>query len=217
VIADGADGVVARRFGPRDEDLGDYLDIMADYLSFCVAPSILLYYLYYDKAATPLATRPEDVLVGVAAALFAVMGLLRLARHAADGGGLQLRFSGLPTTGAGLFTTLLVALGGLGDILTAVLVAAAAVLMATEVPYPKVRGRAAVAAASLVVLAAAALAFMPEGSDAWRLALLASLAGSAAYVASGVIFVLVRVPVGAPAKAPPEARGAPPAGDERAP
>lgn len=196
VLADGADGVVARRFGPRDEDLGDYLDIMADYLSFCVAPSILLYHLYYDVATAPLATRPEDLLIGVAAGLFALTGLLRLARHAADGGGVQVRFSGLPTTGAGLFATLLIALGGLGDVLTALLVMAAAVLMVTEVPYPKVRGWAAGAASVLVIAAAAALYLLPAGDGALRLVLLVALAGAAAYAASGVVFVLARVPVG---------------------
>lgn len=208
VLADGADGVVARRFGPRDEDLGDYLDIMADYLSFCVAPSILLYHLYYDVGQTPLSTRPEDILIIAAAGLFALTGLLRLARHAADGGGLQLRFSGLPTTGAGLFATLLVTLGGLGDVLTAVLVAAAAVLMVTEVPYPKVRGWVAGAAALFVVAAAAALLLLPPGSDVLRLVLLVALAGAAAYAASGVVFVMARVPIGA-AAAPPGGGGPP--------
>jgi CDP-diacylglycerol--serine O-phosphatidyltransferase len=198
VLADGADGIVARRFGPRDEDLGDYLDIMADYLSFCVAPSILLYHLYYDVGASPLLTRPQDILVGLAAGLFALMGLLRLARHVSDGGGLQVRFRGLPTTGAGLFATLLVALGGLGDVLTALLVAAAAVLMVTEVPYPKVRGRAAAGAAVLVAAAAAALLLLPAGSDGLRWALLVALAGAATYAASGVLFALARVPLDGP-------------------
>jgi CDP-diacylglycerol--serine O-phosphatidyltransferase len=202
VLADGADGVVARRFGPRDEDLGDYLDIMADFLSFCVAPALLFYHLYYDVGTTPLATRPEDLLVGVAAGLFVFMGLLRLARHAADRGGLQLRFSGLPTTGAGLFATLLFALGGLGDVPTAALVAAAAVMMGTEVAYPKVRGRAAAGAAVLVAVAAGALLGLPEGSALGEALLLVSLAGAAAYAASGPAFMLARVPVGARKDAP---------------
>lgn len=211
VLADGADGIVARRFGPRDEDLGDYLDIMADYLSFCVAPSILLYHLHYDVGPSPLSTRPEDVLVGLAAGLFALMGLLRLARHAADGGGVQLRFAGLPTTGAGLFATLLVALGGLGDVLTALLVMAAAALMVTDVPYPKVRGWPAAGAAVLVAAAALGLAAFPAGSGELRLALLAAMAGGSAYAASGVAFMVARVPIGRAEEAPATATGAPPA------
>ncbi len=183
---------------------------MADYLSFCVAPTLLFYHLYYDVGATPLLTRPEDLLVGVAAGLFAVMGLLRLARHAADGGGVQLRFAGLPTTGAGLFATLLITIGGLGDVITALLIAAAAVLMVTEVPYPKVRGWPAGGAAALVAAAAVALLLLPEGSDPAAWVLLAALSGSAAYAVSGVVLVLLRVPVGAAHGAESAAEGAPP-------
>ena len=67
VIADGLDGMVARRFGGDKESLGDYLDIMADYLSFCVAPAILLYQVHFNVAPSPLETLPQDILVGVSA------------------------------------------------------------------------------------------------------------------------------------------------------
>lgn len=210
VLADGADGLVARRFGPREQDLGDYLDIMADYLSFCVAPSLLFYHLYYDVAATPLLTRPEDAMVGLAAGLMAGFGLLRLARHVADGGGLKARFTGLPTTAAGLFATLLVAVGGLGDILTAALIGGAAVLMITEVPYPKIRGRLALPSAALVGAAAAVAVGVVTSGSAATIILLAALAAASAYVFSGLLFMVLRVNLGdvpadeAVAASPPE-------------
>jgi len=45
VVADGLDGVVARRFGTTWR-AGDYLDIMADTISFGVAPSIMVVSVY---------------------------------------------------------------------------------------------------------------------------------------------------------------------------
>lgn len=207
VAADGLDGIVARRFGKGAPSLGDYLDIMADYLSFCVAPSILLYQTHYDVAASPLLTRPEDLLVGAAAGLMVCLGLLRLARHVATAGPAAGRFTGLPTTAAGLFATLVIAAGGLGDLVTSALVIAVAVLMVTEVPYPKIRGPVAGAAGALVVAGVVVL-LLPSGlAGAGRWVLLAGLAGASAYAASGVSFALLRVPVSAEEPASPPAPG----------
>jgi len=196
VVADGLDGIVARRFGGGKEKMGDYLDIMADYLSFCVAPAILFYQLYFDIAATPLSTRPEDVLVGISAGAFVTLGLLRLARHVAKAGPLAGRFQGLPTTGAGLFATLLVAAGGLGDVVASLLIMGAAWLMVTELPYPKVRGASAYASGALVVAAAAAMLLLPGSSPIQRTTLFAALAGAGLYAVSGWAFAVMRIPVG---------------------
>lgn len=193
VVADGLDGIVARRFGGGKESLGDFLDIMADYLSFCVAPAILFYQLHFDVAPAPLLTRPQDAFVGLAAGLFVLFGLLRLARHVAKSGPEAGRFAGLPTTGAGFFVVLLVALGGVGDLVASALVACLAVLMVTEVPYPKVRGGFAVASGVLVAAPALAILALP-GGDAIRTAvLLAALAGASAYAVSGLALTLARV------------------------
>jgi CDP-diacylglycerol--serine O-phosphatidyltransferase len=197
VVADGLDGIVARRFGKGSPTLGDYLDIMADYLSFCVAPAILFYQLYYTVGPVPLLTRAEDLLVGAAAGLFVGFGLLRLARHVATGGAASGRFTGLPTTGAGLFATLLIAVGGLGDLFTALIFLGLALLMVTQIPYPKVRGKLAAMAGAIVLTAGAALALLPEGSPALRIVLLISLGSACAYATSGVMFVLLRVPLAA--------------------
>jgi CDP-diacylglycerol--serine O-phosphatidyltransferase len=210
VVADGLDGIVARRFGGGKPSLGDYLDIMADYLSFCVAPAILFYQAYFDVAPTPVATLPQDVLVGVAAGLLVSMGLLRLARHVAMAGPAAGRFAGLPTTAAGLFTVLLVAVGGLGDVLSALLVAAVAALMVTELPYPKVRGTFAVASGTLVVAPAAVLVLLPPGAFAREAVLLAALAGASAYATSGIFLTFLRIPVGhEPPPIAPAPRAAP--------
>lgn len=196
VVMDGLDGIVARRFGGGKARMGDYLDIMADYLSFCVAPSILFYQLYFNVAATPLATLPQDVLVGLAAGAFVTLGLLRLARHVAKAGPEAGRFQGLPTTGAGLFATLLIAVGGLGDIVTSLLVIGAAWLMVSEAPYPKVRGLLAYASGALVLACAAVLLFPAFPAQILQAVLLAGLAGAAFYTVSGMALTLLRVPIG---------------------
>jgi archaetidylserine synthase len=203
VVADGVDGIVARRFGGGKESMGDYLDIMADYLSFCVAPAILFYQVYFDVAATPFQTLPQDILVGLGSALLVLFGLLRLARHVAKKGPEAGRFTGLPTTGAGLLTVLLIAEGGLGDVVTALIVALAALLMVTEIPYPKVRGPAAVASGGAVIAAAAVLPLFPPGAAIREAVLLVALAGAAAYAVSGVAFGLARIPLGHGEAAPP--------------
>lgn len=208
VICDGLDGIVARRFGNEGESMGDYLDIMADYLSFCVAPSILFYQTHYDPATAPFLTRPEDVVVGIASGLMALLGLLRLARHVTQDGPTSGRFTGLPTTAAGFFVTLLVAAGGLGDLVSGLLVSFVAVLMVSEIPYPKVRGPMAKASGLLVVIAAVAIALPLPMKGGKPLILLAALVGATAYAVSGLAFALLRVPIGhAPdpveAKAPP--------------
>lgn len=202
VIADGLDGIVARRFGGDKESLGDYLDIMADYLSFCVAPAILFYQVHFDVAGQPLATLPQDVLVGLAAGLFVLFGLLRLARHVATSGPEAGRFTGLPTTGAGFLVVLLVALGGVGDIAASLLVAGLACLMVTEAPYPMVRGAVAGASGLLVAAPAVAILALPSGEPLRAAVLLAALAGASAYAVSGVVLKLARVPPAPPDGAP---------------
>jgi len=193
VIADGLDGIVARRFGGGKAKMGDYLDIMADYLSFCVAPAILFYKLYFNIASSPLGTLPSDILVGFAAGLFMTLGLLRLARHVALAGPEAGRFQGLPTTGAGLFATLLVAVGGLGDVLTSLLIIAVAWLMVSEAAYPKVRGALAAASGALVLACAAVVAALATSSPGSAVVLSVGLAGAGLYAFSGVAFVLFRM------------------------
>ena len=203
VIADGLDGIVARRFGGNKPSMGDYLDIMADYLSFCVAPAILFYQLYFNVAASPFSTPPQDLLVGAAAGVFMLLGLLRLARHVAKAGPEAGRFQGLPTTGAGFFATALIAVGGLGDVLTSLLILGVGWLMVSEAAYPKVRGNMAYASGALVLACAAVLLLVWTPSTPARAVLLAGLAGASLYAVSGIAFAMMRVPIGGLASATP--------------
>ena len=51
-IIDGMDGALARKFGTK-HDYGKYLDSISDSICFGIAPSILVYSLYYDIARGP--------------------------------------------------------------------------------------------------------------------------------------------------------------------
>lgn len=92
ILADGADGFVARRFNKK-WCLGDYLDIMADTISFCVAPAVLIFTLYYDSFRVFVNSATESFsdgillwnlmsqsLVILSCLIFVASGILRLAR-----------------------------------------------------------------------------------------------------------------------------------------
>lgn len=143
VLSDGLDGMVARRFGSKWM-IGDFLDIMADTVTFAVAPSVLMYATYRDGLGdtdlglTILAGRMLMFAVG---ALVITLGVLRLARfcYQSDNDGSDLYFTGLPIPATALLvvTMLLMEWPGL---VVAVFTAISAVLMVSDLKYPKARG-----------------------------------------------------------------------------
>ena len=161
-IADGLDGYLARRFGSKHE-YGVYLDSISDAVSFCLAPAVIIYALWYDIERGPaidlltddFAFSPQWNAANFAAMLGAVMvallGFLRLARFShGDEHRLQ-HFSGMPTPSMAMFT-LLVALGlspalnnygddGFAAVWPPLLLGLMAVTMMSTIPFPKMRGR----------------------------------------------------------------------------
>ena len=49
LLADGLDGIIARKTG--HSELGDYMEAMADMISLGIAPSIFVYTIYYDSVS----------------------------------------------------------------------------------------------------------------------------------------------------------------------
>lgn len=168
LVMDGLDGFMARKYGSK-HSRGQVLDSISDAISFAFAPALLVYAEFEDPTVAPLQS-PNDMLVLACAVAVLVSGLFRLARFSA--GGFQLPyFTGLPAPAAALFIILMCLLFGsaggaerpefyftLGETPGAVLSAAlvASMLMASTIPYPKVRGKLAVASAVGI-----ALAFLP--------------------------------------------------------
>ncbi len=81
-IADGLDGILARRYGGTP--VGPYLDSLADVSSFAVAPAVLAFVVVTDGLGVDLeALSVELLLTGSVCALFVAMAVARLGMYTA--------------------------------------------------------------------------------------------------------------------------------------
>jgi CDP-diacylglycerol--serine O-phosphatidyltransferase len=74
VLADGLDGIVARKIGKSE--IGEYLEAMADSTSLIIAPAIFIYFIYSDITAFCFY---RNIYVFFALILFLFFGIVRLA------------------------------------------------------------------------------------------------------------------------------------------
>lgn len=165
MVMDGLDGMFARRSGAQ-RNIGRYLDSISDSITFCMAPAVLLYSMFYDPSQGMAWFSMQNALVLVAAAMYAVCGLLRLARFT----GKQFAepmFLGLPTPAAALGLIVFCNLFGGGatyglsltyqPLVPIGLAAILALLMISNFPYPKLRGRMVYASGAIVAICMVAL------------------------------------------------------------
>jgi len=124
-LLDSVDGLVARR-SPAESEFGAQLDSLADLVSFGAAPAIIVYLSVLE--AVPVA--------GIGACLgFVLCGSWRLARFSLAG--IPRRFFvGLPIPPAGLIVVGLATLDP-PAVLALAVTAVAALLMVTDLPFPK--------------------------------------------------------------------------------
>ncbi len=81
-VADGLDGILARRYG--GSDAGPYLDSLADVASFAVAPAVLAFVVVTDGLEIGFETvTGELVLVTAVCSLFVAMAVARLGLYTA--------------------------------------------------------------------------------------------------------------------------------------
>lgn len=187
MVADGFDGIVARRWGSTG--LGNALDTACDSITFCVAPAVFL--LEAHSGARGSALGAATAVVAVA---FLVAGLLRLARQQnAEGDA----FVGLPTpwSGATLVVVLLLATPPWVALAAAVLLGA---LNLSRVAYPKTRGRMTRAAVIILVLALAVIATLVLFPGQARLVL-----GAGLVLALGMVFLAPLFARGSHERPPP--------------
>jgi CDP-diacylglycerol--serine O-phosphatidyltransferase len=130
VLADGADGILARNRGQGS--LGFQLDSLADFISFGLLPSILMYYVVRDATGN----RNIFFLIFIISFIYIVCGMLRLARYNLTPQ--ESIFYGLPITAGGLIIALYV-LAGLPPTGLLIVTLILAVLMTSEIKYPKIR------------------------------------------------------------------------------
>jgi CDP-diacylglycerol--serine O-phosphatidyltransferase len=162
MIMDGLDGYIARRFGSK-HGKGQVLDSISDSISFVFAPALLL----YAELRSPENPAIENVVVLVAATSFLATGLFRLARFSR--GGYQLSyFVGMPAPAGALVIVLLCLLFGttsgfelpryyftFRELPPLIVATAFAVsfLMVSEIRYPKMHEKMALAAGAGLLLA----------------------------------------------------------------
>lgn len=133
-VFDIADGLAARVLRTRSE-FGQALDSLADAICFVVLPTLLA-----------VAQASGDARVVVAAAIFAICGLLRLGRFTSEGAG-DAVFSGLPSVVAAMLVAALVLVGhgpvggggeasaAPGPLVLSLGLLVAGLLMVSRVPY----------------------------------------------------------------------------------
>ena len=141
VIADAADGAVARKTGYGV--LGENLDSLADVISFGVAPAVL--------AIVVLGS--ENCLYGLFAGLFMVCGILRLARFNVAGS--KVGFTGLPITAGGFVVVLFVLIEEYVpyfEQMFAVILVVLSVLMVSTIEYPKLKNPVLLAPMALLLV-----------------------------------------------------------------
>lgn len=146
MVADGLDGIVARAWGSTG--LGNALDSMSDFLTFCVAPAIFLLEVVDPLPGTLLATATSLAAVG-----FIVAGMFRLARHQNGESNTEATaFTGLPAPWSGATLVVLLLLGGPSWVpVTAAFVLGG--LNVSHLAYPKTRGK--LTRVALVIITAA--------------------------------------------------------------
>lgn len=162
MMMDGLDGIIARKYGSR-HSRGMVLDSISDSISFAFAPALLVYAEFH----APGSSSAESLIALVCAVAILATGLFRLARFSA--GGYQLTyFVGMPAPAAALVILLICLLfGAVGEgekptyyfafdrmsplvLGIGFLVSA---LMASEISYPKAKGKLALATGLGLLLA----------------------------------------------------------------
>jgi CDP-diacylglycerol--serine O-phosphatidyltransferase len=99
LLADGLDGIVARRIG--NGQMGEYLESIADMISLSVAPIVLLYKTYYDVVVAQFSLH---LLLSVVLVFSLICSMIRLSSFSL----LKEKrfFIGLPTSASAVFLVL---------------------------------------------------------------------------------------------------------------
>jgi len=171
---DSIDGMLVRKYGSSHR-FGPLLDSLADVISFCLAPALLVYTLWYDLERGPALSLAgvdlPNLLALAGALLVGLLGVLRLARFTHDREEQLHHFSGMPTP-AMLVLVLIVCLRWSslsGDAATwpPALLGLAAFLMVTTLPFLKARGQVMLPVFGAVLLLQFAILAAWQDHAAW--------------------------------------------------
>jgi len=134
LLADGLDGIVARRFGKSK--IGEYLEAMADMTTLVIAPAVFVYFVYISSGLF-IGTFERSVYLLFALVFFVFFGFIRLASFSI----LKEKkiFIGLPAS-AGTIIILILSYIKINYlvILPAVIIISAAMASTIEFPKPNI-------------------------------------------------------------------------------
>lgn len=149
ILIDGVDGLIARLYN-TDNTHGVYLDSIADTVTFCFAPSILIYGMYYDLELGSSFESPENFLVVSASMLVVLFGIMRLARFIEKGYKMK-NYIGLPTPAAAVVIVLSVEVieNQFAVLILAIIIS---LFMISKMQYPKLRGPVGMTAGFLILI-----------------------------------------------------------------
>jgi CDP-diacylglycerol--serine O-phosphatidyltransferase len=137
-VADGLDGIIARKHGGTD--VGPYLDSIADIVSFGTAPALLVVAVGQDAWGPLSANTPEYIAVVAVASLFVVFSIVRTALYTVYVEEGQNRPGIQNTLGSSILAAgYLAGVTAIEPILAGTVVLS--VLMIAPVPYPKLAAR----------------------------------------------------------------------------
>lgn len=138
-IADGLDGILARRYGGTDA--GPYLDSLADVASFAVAPAVLSFVVVTDGLEVGFDAITPVLLVATAVcALFVAMAVTRLGMYTAyDISGSHTE--GVQTTLAATVLGAAILAGETQPVLVLAVTGAFCYLMVSRIQYPDLLAR----------------------------------------------------------------------------
>ena len=153
-IIDGMDGALARKFGTK-HDYGKYLDSISDSICFGLAPSILIYSLFYDINRGPAIDIIDndlkfnfryniDNIVAISASLIVLLlSIFRLARFTQGNQGDNKYFLGLPSPALSMFIVVISIkyslINDFNHILVPISIGLVSLLTITTIPYAKAR------------------------------------------------------------------------------
>jgi CDP-diacylglycerol--serine O-phosphatidyltransferase len=196
ILADGLDGKLARYF-KSEHTLGQDLDSLADAITFSLAPACLVFVQYFQEFRvfrSPILPGifTGDVILGGICVLIVLCGVLRLARF--NQGGQADKFVGLPSPANALVVTVFMLFPEQFRPFWVVLpiVVAQSLLMISDVEYPKMRGKIAAIAGSIVASLVLLLAFVQFR----QIDIPKSPVSSAAIIVLGLVFLISYIAIG---------------------
>jgi len=155
-ILDGADGWVARKLDIEHE-LGAYLDVFSDMLSFCFAPALLLYTTFYNISLGRAWEHPINALATIIPSVIVFFGTLRLSRFA-DINSKDFEYTGIPTPVVAILIIISSYLFGWGDVfgskpyLVLIALFILSFFLYCKIKYPKLRDKKWITTGLFVVL-----------------------------------------------------------------